>query len=662
MLKKKQGMKTALTYQDYYDKVLAGWLGKSLGGVIGAPFENHKMFGQETEDNIWPDALAINDDLDIQVVWLEAMQERGLYLSSRDLAEYWQDRCYHNYCEYGFFLNNIQRGISAPLSGIWNNSFYVESEGCPIRSEIWGFVCPGNPQLAADYARLDGQLDHGGLSVEIEQFQSAAAAWACVTNDLNAVLQAGFSVLAPHSRIIPIAAEVRAICDKYPDVYDAWRMIIRRYGDRDASKAITNFAIVLMALFLGKSDFKKTMCICVNSGWDTDCTAATAGALLGALAGTKGLPGDWLNKLGRNLICGVEVKHKTAPLTDFASETCRLGIEMAADRNQAIAITDAPRVTVRGRPEPQVAMEAEYPAEPVLWNQRPTPLNLVISNPTKQNIAAGLYLEMPANVQCNEFLSAIKLAPGKKQVVKLIVHRQKAGTWLPDKNLFLAKLIAKDSKEIARSTFGLGGARQWLVYGPYWDMWDKTKNEICPYRNDKVKCNPAAIGYNDYYNQHVRADYPYLDESRLFQEDIPEELPLPLELGEDLITDQKAGGFKGQACFYFVRTIRSPELIGKVTLVVGRSGPCRIWLDGQPLVQYDTMRGWAPDETAECILTGHAQRLVVKFISLTDAMAFSLLFCGPGDPEKKRGISLFADCLQDLPSPVNKARSCQAKA
>ena len=149
MHKRKPEMKTALTYQDYYDKVLAGWLGKSLGGVIGAPFENHKMFGHETEDNIWPDALAINDDLDIQVVWLEAMQERGLYLSSRDLAEYWQDRCYHNYCEYGFFLNNIQRGISAPLSGIWNNSFYVESEGCPIRSEIWGFVCPGNPGITA---------------------------------------------------------------------------------------------------------------------------------------------------------------------------------------------------------------------------------------------------------------------------------------------------------------------------------------------------------------------------------------------------------------------------------------------------------------------------------------------------------------------------------
>ncbi|MBU0716346.1 MAG: ADP-ribosylglycohydrolase family protein [Verrucomicrobia bacterium] len=655
MHNEKQKRPLKIAYQNYYDKVLGGWMGKSLGGVIGAPFENHKMYGQKTEDNIWPDTLAINDDLDIQVVWLEAMQERGLYLSSRDLAEYWQDRCYHNYCEYGFFLNNIQRGISAPLSGTWNNSFFVESEGCPIRSEIWGFVCPGNPQLAADYARLDGQLDHGGISIEIEQFLSAAAAWAFVTNDLDAILKAGSSVISSDSSVVLVVAEVQAICKKYPEVYDAWRMIIRRYGDRDASKAITNFAIVLMALFLGKSDFKKTICICVNSGWDTDCTAATAGALLGAIGGTKGLPGDWLSKLGGNLICGVEVKHKTAPLTDFALETCLIGIEITACRNKAIEIVNAPQIAIRNRPEPRISMEAEYPETPVLWNQKSTPLNLVVRNPTAQNIEACLCLEMPANVQYDKFVSAMKLAPGQKQVVKLNVHRRMTDTWLPDKNLFLARLVSKESKEITRLTFGLGGARQWLIYGPYWDMWDKTRNKICPYRNAEINCNPSAIGYNDYYNQHVRADHPYLNESRLFQEDIPEELPLHLELGEDLITDQKTGGFKGQACYYFVRTIRSPGLVGKATLVVGRSGPCRIWFDGQQLVQYDNMRGWAPDENIECMLTGHTQRLVVKFIRLTDVMSFSLLFCGHGDPEKKRGVSIFADCLEDLPNSIRQS-------
>ncbi|MFA6569209.1 MAG: hypothetical protein WCS96_13435, partial [Victivallales bacterium] len=238
---------------------------------------------------------------------------------------------------------------------------------------------------------------------------------------------------------------------------------------------------------------------------------------------------------------------------------------------------------------------------------------------------------------------------------------------LPDKNLFSAEVMPQRQEAVTELTFGLGGTRQWLVYGPYWDMWDKTKNEICPYRNEKTKTNPANIGYLDYYNHHVRFDTPYLDESRLVREDIPEELPLKLESGDDLITEQKIGGFKGQACYYFVRTIRSAETVGEVGVILGRSGPCWMWLDGKLIGQWNTMRNWAPellmDDTLsdkwgnvmegilKCNLTGQPQRLVVKFIRLTDALSFSTLFFGPGDPTHKRGISFVVD-LEDLPPPV----------
>jgi len=664
----KQGRPVKLTYHDYYDKVLAGWIGKSLGGVIGAPFENHKLFGQVTIDTIWPAALAANDDLDIQVVWLEAMQERGLYLTSQDLAEFWQDRCWYNFCEYGFFLHNMERGIAPPLSGTWNNSFFEESEGCPIRSEIWGFVCPGNPRLAASYARLDGQLDHGGVSVEIEQFLSAAAAQAFVANDLDEVLRAGLSVIPANSAAALAVGEVRAICAKYPDVYDAWRMVIRRYGDRDASKAITNHALVLMALFLGELDFRKTMLVCVNSGWDTDCTAATAGALLGVMQGTKKLPSDWTAKLGNALICGIEVKHKHAPLVDFAAETCELGVEMNATRNKEIEISSAPPVVVRAEPEPRIFITVEYPELPVLWDRRTTPINIIVHNPTAQIFEGELCVRMPVEIECGTFLPALKIGAGKQHVAALQIRRKTPGAWLPDKNLFSAEVMSKMRVATTKLTFGLGGARQWLVYGPYWDMWDKTKNEVCPYRNDKIKTNPANIGYLDYYNHHVRFDAPYLDESRLVREDIPEELPLALESGDDVVTGQKIGGFNGQACYYFTRTIRSTKEIGDVGVILGRSGPCWMWLDGRLVGQWDTMRNWAPellmddalldkwgnvmDGILKCDLTGQPQRMVIKFISLTDALSFSALFFGSGDPTHKRGVSFVVE-LEDLPSPIS---------
>lgn len=638
-----------LSYQDYYNKVLAGWLGKSLGGVIGAPFENHKQFNEITPENLWPKELAPNDDLDIQVVWLEALQERGLYLSSADLTEFWQDRCWYNFCEYGIFLNNIQRGIAAPLSGTWNNDFFVESEGCPIRSEIWGFICPGNPQLAAEYAKLDGQLDHGGVSIEIEQFLAAAAAQAFISNNLDEVLQAGISVIPSASPAATAVADVRKICAQYPDIYDTWRIVIRRYGSRDASKAMTNHAIVLMALFLGESDFRKIMKICVNSGWDTDCTAATAGALLGVMHGTKIIPEDWLEKLGDNLICNVEVKHKTVPIADFARETCLLGVEMTAERNRKIEISEAPPVIVRKHPVPRVSIKVEYPEEPVLWKNRPTTVNLIISNPAELDLRGKLRIEMPDSIECNIPVSELEVKSGSQQSVKVSLYRKNPEGWLSDKNLFKASIVSGESEEIANIVFGLGGARQWQIYGPYWDMWDKAKNEICPYQNEDICCNPSAIEYNDYYNHHIRPYHAYIDEFVLQKEDIPIELPLYLESGRDLITEKDLGGFTGQACYYFVRTIRSTSRIGKANMVIGRSGPCQIWLDGKLIASYDDMRGWAPDESINCILTGKPQRLVVKLIRLTDAISFSIQFSPVSNFPQKQGISYFLDCLEDLP-------------
>jgi hypothetical protein len=255
---------------------------------------------------------------------------------------------------------------------------------------------------------------------------------------------------------------------------------------------------------------------------------------------------------------------------------------------------------------------------------------------------------LPDGVQCDKYPSSIKVVPGGRQVIQVNVRRNASGTWLRDKNLFKASMTAH-FENIATAAFGLGGARQWLVYGPYWDMWDKTKNEVCPYQNEQVCCNPSALGYNDYYNHHVRADHPYLDESVLLERDLPEELPLALEVGEDLITDRDLGGFKGQACYYFVRTFQSAGLIGETELDLGRTGPCRVWLDGRQIVHFDNMRSWAPDEGIKCTLTGRPQRLVVKFIRLTDAMSFSLTFVGQGDPTHRRGISRFADFMEDLP-------------
>jgi len=645
-------MTHTLSYERYQDKVLAGWIGKSIGGVIGAPLENHKFYHDLTVDRLWPETVGANDDLDIQIVWLEAMQERGVHLTARDLAEFWQDRCFYNFLDYGYFLYNYQRGIGPPLSGTWNNRFFEESEGCPIRSEIWGFVCPGNPRLAAELARLDGQLDHGGLSVEIEMVQSAAAAQAFVCDDLERVLAAGLSVLPAGSRLPAVVSRVRGICAGHRDPYAAWRLIIREYGDRDSSKAITNFALVLMALFLGGGDFRQTTLLCANGGWDTDCTAATACALLAVMLGTEGLPSEWVERLDNKLISDLNVRHKNALLVDFAEETCRVGVEMAAARNRLIELTGAPSVTVRPAPRAAVGIEVEYPADPVLWRERATPVRLIVRNPLSGPAEGVLRLTAPSEVVCDPAEAKIVVPAKGQQELTISVVRRDADGWLADKNLFEARWMERGGEEVAR-TFGLGGARQWQVYGPYWDAWDRTRTPVCPYYNETTRCHPhRANCAADSYTHYVQLDRPYLDESRLVHEDIPSELPLGLEAAEDRITASQLGGFVGPAVYYFVRTFRACGPLGDFSLAFGRVGPLRVWIDGEEAAAHEGFRPWCPVEFAEMIgvkLDGHPRRLVVKALRLTDAFTFSLMVLGTGDPERKRGISWMHDGLEDRP-------------
>ncbi|MDD5707731.1 MAG: ADP-ribosylglycohydrolase family protein [Kiritimatiellae bacterium] len=643
-------MRAKLAYKAYRERVLAGWQGKCLGGAVGASHENLKTLLNVPLEHLWPEKVPPNDDLDLQVLWLEALQERGLSLTHDDLAAVWRDRCGYNFCEYGVFLHNVQRGIAPPLSGTWNNGFFRESEGCPIRAEIWGFVAPGNPRLAAQMAAMDGELDHGGVSVELEQFYAAAAAVAVSGAGLEEALAAGSSVVPADSAAVAAIAWVRDLCRREPDYRRVWRLLIRRYGDRDASKAMTNHALTLMALFLGRGDFKQTMLVCANSGWDADCTAATAGALLGASGGSAALPADWLARMGDRLVCGIKVRHQQASLSDLADETCLIGVEMALTRNSAIRLMGAPQVVVRSPPADGLRLEVKYDGAPVLWSRDVTHCVVAVVNPTSAALPGRVEVECPPGVSVEPRSSTLTVAAGERREVSFALKRDQAGDWLADVNRFEVVWHPKSAPMIRRD-FGLGGARQWLVYGPYWDMWDRSREAECPYCNPERTCPPFAVGRaGDHYNQYVQLGHPYLDEARLLREDLPDEQPFALERGEDLIRAGDLGGFNGQACYYLTRTIRHMGPPVKSRVFVGRSGPCQIWLDGVLVGRMEGMRQWAAHEDEGGLhaeLNGQPQRLVLKCCRLTDDFALQVWFTGAGDPDGRRGISYIYDTLAD---------------
>ncbi|MBQ0105576.1 MAG: ADP-ribosylglycohydrolase family protein, partial [Armatimonadetes bacterium] len=660
--------KYPLSYETYLNKVEGCWLGKSLAGVIGAPFEGQKIFEELKPEQLWPKVIFPNDDLDIQIIWLEMMEEIGTDFTSIDLANFWLDRCWYSFAEYGYFTNNYQRGIDPPLSGVFNNNFFKESEGCPIRAEIWAMVCPGNPKMAAEFAKLDGQQDHTDNSVWAEMFWAAANAQAFVTEDVEEIVNAGLSVIPEDSDIAQIVYDVFMVLENCDTLKKMWLTLIRTWGDRDCSKSKLNFAFSLLSLLYGEMDFKKTMACACSLTWDTDCTAGTACSLLGTIIGADKFPSDWLDKLGKDLTCDVNAhRHKGVPIHDFAKDTCLVGIENMINKNYSIDILDIPEEIYEKACDNYYSRREKKPLEisvsyeiadnvPALIEGKAS-CELVIKNSSNRLISGLAKLEaddeenlsvtfMENNSESIEF--EVDANSEERLPVFASVNDDQNIIW--QKNLVTATIETEE--ENYEKIFGFAGSNHWTVYGPYWETFDKTKYSESPYRNADLSNNwhPCHKGEGFMmFHQYVDINTEYLDEATLLKEEIEEEFPFKVECPEFLMTNEDISHHMGETCYYFTRTIVAEEDYD-AKLHVGCSGPFVIYVNGQEVMRNNYTGTWSPDDNYAPfdMKEGEEYRIVVKALQITDEFKFSFDLNIRDYPESKEyGKSIFLDNYGD---------------
>lgn len=296
-------LKGNLNIDEYRDKVLGCWTGKNIGGTLGAPFEgkremqNVSFYTQELKGNPVP-----NDDLDLQLIWLFAAEAHGVYnLTERLLGEYWMQTILGPWNEYAVCRANIRNGLYPPLSGSCNNDKWKNSNGAWIRSEIWACLFPGEPDQAAQFAYMDACADHSGDGIYAEMFTASLEAAAFVVNDIRKLIDIGLSKIPTDCRV---AYSVKLACelyDKKADFTDARNAIVKNNEDLGWFQAPANIGFTVLGLLYGEGDFGKSICLAVNCGDDTDCTAATAGSILGIMKGRSGIPSEWIEPIGESI-------------------------------------------------------------------------------------------------------------------------------------------------------------------------------------------------------------------------------------------------------------------------------------------------------------------------------------------------------------------------
>jgi hypothetical protein len=419
---------------------------------------------------------------------------------------------------------------------------------------------------------------------------------------------------------------VKELCSKYNDERELWLQLVRTYGVADGTNALINNAFAMMALIKGGNDFKEIMRLCVQIGWDVDCSCATAGALWGALHGSKALPQDWCEKMGKTLVCACDIKHKTAPLVDFAKETALIGLEVAQILNKNITFTNAPAVNVRPYPVKKFDITYTYTNdEPVLFVNKANSVEITVSNPFDEKFTGTLTLDAPKHIILSKNCFAVEIAPQSSAKVTVDVTLSEEVEYMPQNTLIKTNLKNND-KVVLEDQFGFHCVTQYQVYGPYWDMWDKEVEEICPYQNDEVTCNPGNLpDYScDATNCHVRPYHSYLDEKALLERDLPEEFPMVIEKSVQYFSSRDLYSFDGASCCYLVREFVSDQREENIAFSFFADCPFECYLDGKLIKSskvYSKMNS-TYFSRCEVTLTGAKQRLVFKLATSMDKFNF----------------------------------------
>ncbi len=356
---------TALSLEE---RVAGCWLGKSIGGTIGLPAEGKVGPLNFTYYDPVPILAPPNDDLELQLVWLHLLEQKGFHLKQEDFEKAWLDHIHYMWDEYGRCLWNIRRGVPTAAVGTFEN-WFVSGMGSPIRSEIWACVCAGMPEHAAAFARLDASLDHGAEGIAGEVFLVVLQSLLLGGASLDEALDEALGYIAAESETARgLALALRLRKDGLSE-WDAYHEIVAQHGSENFTHAPLNVALIGWALVNGEGDFDRSLLLGTNCGYDTDCTAATVGATLGMMIGPAAIDERWKTPIGDGVYLGPGILgiNSADTLGDLTRRTLALQRAFAAEAPEPLApLRAVPAVDLAGL-QGTIEITPFDASDPVLW-------------------------------------------------------------------------------------------------------------------------------------------------------------------------------------------------------------------------------------------------------------------------------------------------------
>ena len=204
----------------------------------------------------------VDDDLAYTQLALLILEEYGPDFTTEDVGEAWKKYLPVACTAEQAALDNLKKGVPAAA---------------------------GLPELAAEMAWRDARLSHRRNGIYGEMFLAAAQSAAFAVSDPLDAVRAGMAETPRECLLYRDLAWALEHCGAVRGHGDARRLVDERFAGMHAVHTNNNLCLIVFGLKLAEGDLMRGLSQTVAMGLDSDCTAASAGSILGAVLGKSAI-------------------------------------------------------------------------------------------------------------------------------------------------------------------------------------------------------------------------------------------------------------------------------------------------------------------------------------------------------------------------------------
>jgi hypothetical protein len=332
-----QGQTLKMTAAEYEDRVRAAWYGQIAGTLMGFAFE-HKAAAVTPVDKI-PDrfkGIPVDDDWYYEMVAIRAFEKYGINMTPEQLGEQWKLNSAGSWGSSEQARLLLAKGVKAPDSGHPRYNRLWFSIGPQFSADVYGMITPGLPNLTARIARNYGHVNGYAEGADGAVFMAGMVSLAFTGKNPREIVKEAAQLIHPSSPYRQCLNMVIAMAEKGATAEEVTNAVEDRWHIEypATNNAVPNGGLTAAAVWFGEGDWLQTVNHAFRAGdyTDADCNAANAGAVVGAMKGTKGLPPGLIERLGDRISGKVMGGVTLTPpvdesLTELSKRTAAVGYQ-----------------------------------------------------------------------------------------------------------------------------------------------------------------------------------------------------------------------------------------------------------------------------------------------------------------------------------------------